>query len=481
MEKIDIAAHRPHPPGYLAYIAVARAINAVVQDVNASLVLWNIAATVLATLVLMRLAWESAEGAPRRTMYAVGVGALMASSPLSWFYGEVAEIYVSEMLAAVTVVYLAWRVTQHRPRAIYWSAVCLPLAAAFKLSTAVFLVPLVAYAWGWAPARARVRAAALLAVCTLAVGAMFLSAAPDLGELIWGQFASSSSGSRLDLREGADPLERLNHNLRDTLTGGVAMLGVVNLLALVYWAVRDRRLPVGVRRSLALLWLIPWLFVCVAVHIAKPGYLLPLLPLSSLILAAFYTRQRAAVAVGLLIAQGALNVAHFAAFGPLPPTLTGGTRPYRAKTLLQRFASDLQPLTVPTAATIRRSDQSVMRLLAAVGERCPSGRPVVIAATEPVDARRAMWYLPDAVVIYTAGPSVQGIAVDGQLTPVLAESRLVSTDCQVIWLAPDTSVPEFPMPPAARREPGVGFVFDASVIRVTPNSLAFQNAPGAKE
>jgi hypothetical protein len=41
---IDIADHRPHPPGYLGYVLVARALDWLTHDVNTSLVLWNMIA-----------------------------------------------------------------------------------------------------------------------------------------------------------------------------------------------------------------------------------------------------------------------------------------------------------------------------------------------------------------------------------------------------------------------------------------------------
>jgi hypothetical protein len=58
--RIDIAQHRPHPPGYLGYVLAARALNAVLHDANTAMVLWNIAATALAALVIGRFAWECA-------------------------------------------------------------------------------------------------------------------------------------------------------------------------------------------------------------------------------------------------------------------------------------------------------------------------------------------------------------------------------------------------------------------------------------
>ena len=46
----------------------------------------------------------------------------------------------------------------------------------------------------------------------------------------------------------------------------------------------------------AALWVVPWLLEFVFVHIAKPGYVLPLLPPVCVILAAFYARPRSMAA-----------------------------------------------------------------------------------------------------------------------------------------------------------------------------------------
>ena len=48
MADIDIAAHRPHPPGYIGYVLAARALVLVFRDANLSLVGRNIIATAFA-------------------------------------------------------------------------------------------------------------------------------------------------------------------------------------------------------------------------------------------------------------------------------------------------------------------------------------------------------------------------------------------------------------------------------------------------
>jgi hypothetical protein len=142
MSDIDIAAHRPHPPGYIGYVLAARGIDLVVRDANLSLVMWNIAATAVAAAVLVRFAWEVAED-QQQSRTVVAAALIFTTSPLIWFYGVIAEIYASELLVTLLVAFTAWRTIRGRHTQMYWCAGALALASLFKLSTAIFMLPLV--------------------------------------------------------------------------------------------------------------------------------------------------------------------------------------------------------------------------------------------------------------------------------------------------------------------------------------------------
>ena len=105
MERIDIAAHRPHPPGYLGYVMAGRVLNVVLHDANAALVAWNLIVSALAVAVIVFFA-SSLER--QRSLMPVAAGAVLAPSPLLWFYGEVGEIYPTEMLAVLLIAWSAW-------------------------------------------------------------------------------------------------------------------------------------------------------------------------------------------------------------------------------------------------------------------------------------------------------------------------------------------------------------------------------------
>ena len=288
----------------------------------------------------------------------------------------------------------------------------------FKVTAALFLLPLVIYAWAASPRRDGRRAAALLSAAVAAVVVLFLVIEPRIVQVTWSQFATATSGSRLVEGIASSGLRTFNRNLRDTLTAGLAGLGIINALALIVWAVADRRTPTSLGWRVPALWIGPWLTFLLLVHIGRPGYVLPLLAPAALILGSFYARQRPAVAAALVVAQALVNVAHFTSVHPFSDATTGGTLTYRDKTIVQRAASDLQPLTLPTAFTIAQSDAVVDRLEHVAAEQCPDGKLVIVAGSEPVDWRRVMWYLPAATSIYVVDRVPIYVAQHTDFSPV---------------------------------------------------------------
>jgi hypothetical protein len=472
IDHIDIAAHRPHPPGYLGYVLAARALEWIAGDANEALVFWNVLATAAAIVLVLRFAWELAGEEARRMPLVWSAGAVMIASPMLWVYGEVAEIYVSEVLVTMLVAYTAWRVLSGHSEALYWCGASLLLAAFFKLTAAILMLPLAVHAWRSAPIRNRWRAGALLIAGASIASVLALAAQPELPGVIWRHFLSSTAGSRLNTIAIADIFERLNHNGRDTLLALVQMLGVVNVAALAGWVLFSRRLPERLTRAAVTWWSLPWLAVCLLVHIGKPGYVLPLLPVASLLLAGFYARWRPGARVAVVALQSVLNVAHFTLLpAELPASVTGGTLPYREKSVVQRAASDLQPLTFPTRATIARSDEHVRRLLATVTRVCPSGTAVIVASAEPVDMRRVMWYFPGATVVHIVDERVLNIGERGSLSPVGDDARSIATPCPALWLAPDAAAPPTVLQARVARVPGVGFVIENAVVEVNRKAV----------
>ena len=404
MADVDIAAHRPHPPGYLGYVFAARALDLVLRDPNLSLVLWNIMVTALAAVLLIRFAWEIAED-QRELATAVATALIFTTSPLVWFYGEVAEIYASELLVTLLVAFTAWRTIKGRDGHVYWCAAALALATLFKVSAAVMMLPLAVVAWTRVSASHRWRSVALLVFLLGLVGVTFLALQPDLPSVSWRQLVASTSDTRLMGGE-TKVLRALNRNMRDALTATASGLGVLGVFALVLIAVFVRRLPAGLDRRAALLWALPWVSVVIMIHLAKPGYILPVVPLAILIIAAALARLRRLIFAFLMVSMAVTNVLQFAWLAPASYVAVEGGRSYRNKSIRARVLSDLQAITDPTAFTIRASDHHVGQLRDLVSRTCPLGNPIIVVRNAEVDWRRVMWFFPGRPADTNLGGSV---------------------------------------------------------------------------
>jgi Protein of unknown function (DUF2723) len=475
LERIDIRAHRPHPPGYLGYVLVGRALNGIVRDPNAALVMWNVLVTAISALILAAFAHHvgEVEIGERRKGTVVASVAILLTSPLLWFYGEIAEIYPSELLVSLLIAYSAWHAARGSSRAA-WIACpsALALAALFKPTAAILMFPLVAYAWWRRPWRERRNATFMtLALCGTVL-TIFLTVQPDLFRVLWDQLISSTGATRLVGTGGGSnvALRTFNRNLRDTLTAALSALGALNVLGLVAWLAIDRRLPKLIDRTFVCLWLIPWPIVFFGIHFGKPGYLLPLLPLLCLLLGDFYARQSRPAMLLLVIAQGVVNAAQFVLLRPAAPATLGSTLPYRSETVLQRVASDLQTIAFPTVSTIQESDTRVAQLRGLVASVCPSSDPIIIGDVEPVDWRRVMWYWPSALAVHQHAGKIDMIGRNTDLS-LVTDDVLVDTSCPVIWLSSDESAVPLNRLFGTASVPGLGWTSAAGRFRVGPDGL----------
>lgn len=279
LQAFDLLHHQPHPPGYIGYIALGRLVAAVTGDANAALTLVSAVAGGVAPAALYVLATRFMS---RR--YALVTAALFGTSPLLWYYAEVALTY---MLEAALVVPFVWLVREARREGrvghLIAASVLLAASGAIRQTTAALLLPLwlwAAFGFGW---RVRSAAAATVAVATLpwllplvrAAGGVrrYLELSSELARL---------AGGRTWLLSGN--LVGIAQNVLFVVAG---LLVGLNVALFVVWAARRR----GIRpvrdldvddRRFFLLWAVPALFTFLLVHTGQLGYVLLVLPIGSL-------------------------------------------------------------------------------------------------------------------------------------------------------------------------------------------------------
>jgi hypothetical protein len=469
LTKIDIGQHRPHPPGYLGYVIAARVLNHFIHDANAALVAWNVLATAALAILVAEFAATVVPG-PNRWSAATAAFAMIAASPLTWFYGEIAEIYISETLVTVVVVRIALSAIRGQRHSLAWAILAAAIAAVFKASVVMFLLPVLALAWRHSAADERRRAAWVATVCAGAVALIFLGLQPNLPAVLWNHFVGSTEASRL-VAGSASVSKALNRNLRDTLVAIVSALGVFNALGLAYWALTNRRLPPGLPRNLLVFWVAPLLLFLITVHIGKPGYVLPLLPAGVLVLASFYARGGMALAIAVVAAQTIAGSAQFVWLEPPSLASSGGYQKYGQKSVFARMLSDLGPIAVPSVWTIRHSDRQVTDLLVAVQSSCPHRDPaILVSSTETIDYRRVLWYLPEATAVDAPDGNVQFVGHHTEQHTPMANERIQST-CAVFFLSGSIRPGWLPDAIAARPISDIGFVSSSTVLELTPSAV----------
>lgn len=309
VEKYDLAAHHPHPPGYPLYIGLLKLLAGLGIDSLHGMVSLAVLAgalgaafTVLLTIRLVsrmppgrdpahsdRSAGDPASRAcPDALRAGLFAGLLYAFNPLLWFYAELPLLYAVEGGLTVALAYSALRMGDG-PRPFLAACALFALAGGLRPSTMVLLAPL--FLLGLWRARRRGRLG-----LPLALGGAALSGALVLAWLV--PLCAAAGGLAAYRRIGSEHFNALlpytsilygagwgalGHNLevlaKWTLQG--IFPGAAALLSL--WLVTPRRIAAGLRLLAPefpwlLAWAAPPVLFFALVHVTKAGYTLVYLP-----------------------------------------------------------------------------------------------------------------------------------------------------------------------------------------------------------
>jgi hypothetical protein len=269
-----LSDQRPHPPGYIYYVAAASAARAAGLPSNSALVLVSVIASALAALGIFVLArrWT-------RESVAFLTALAYAANPLVWQYSEIAYPYAVLALGSLVVAACCqWARGRGIPRAVA-ASVAFGIAGGFRQDLLLLLLPL----WIWSVwplgRRALMPAAALALGCAAwLIPTVVLSGGFDEYFGAMQSQAAYVTGAYSVTGQGVPAFVA---NLGATTWAvGWGLLAMAPL-ALAGLAIAARRLVVSRRMDDAaflLLWTIPPLAVYVVVHIGEWGYVLSALP-----------------------------------------------------------------------------------------------------------------------------------------------------------------------------------------------------------
>jgi len=145
MEKFDFMQGTPPAPGYIGYIYLGKIFCYFMQDANKSLVLIGILFSALSCGMLYLLGKEMFG---KRNGFIAAL--LLITSPLVWFFGEIALSAISGLFFSSLVAFFSYRaMVQHQNigvggklSPVILSAVFLGIGASFRQELLIFIFPL---------------------------------------------------------------------------------------------------------------------------------------------------------------------------------------------------------------------------------------------------------------------------------------------------------------------------------------------------
>lgn len=273
----------PHMPGYIGHVLLGRFFNFFTTDINQSFV-WLSTILSIASVLFMWRAGAQLRG--ERVGLVAGV--LWLFTPLFWFYGEVATVYIHEALYASAVLYLSLKLLRE-PRTKWLLptlAVSLSVAGSMRQNSILFFLPVIAYvAWRTSQSWRQVLLSSLLFIgVTVAWFMVLLSESGGANTYFYyaGKESIFKSQSTLFGNTLQVHLAVISKMLFYLVTASIPVL----VLALWYLlAKKEENATVMIRKAfqsegvriLLLAAVLPFLFYLL-IYFMKAGYLLNVLP-----------------------------------------------------------------------------------------------------------------------------------------------------------------------------------------------------------
>lgn len=147
MREFNVAKEQPQPPGYIVYVWLCRLVDLLFSDAQVTMVWVSVVASALAVAALFCLG---------RSMFDRRIGLIAAlflsTSPLFWFYGEIALPHSLDTLLVIVGMWWLYKVMQGYHRYLYPAVAIMAVAGGIRQQTVIFLAPLLLFALrrvGW--------------------------------------------------------------------------------------------------------------------------------------------------------------------------------------------------------------------------------------------------------------------------------------------------------------------------------------------
>ncbi|MCE7699160.1 MAG: glycosyltransferase family 39 protein [Methanobacterium paludis] len=293
-EKYNILQQQPHPPGYILYVALGKAVNYIFNDPNTSMIVLSITFSIFTVVLVYFMAREIFS-----KNVAITAAILMIFNPLIWFYGEIASIYIFEAFFGVLIAYSSYKLLKGNEKFIYISAFVLGLAGGFRIDIVEFMFPL----WIFCVWYARPSYAKIIKGLFVFIMSISLWLVPTI--LLTGGYkeyfallkTTSEAATQTSIVFGASISQQILNSGAFIIWSvlGLTFLGIlITALFLVYHRKGLKsKFRVYLKNPLTiffLLWIGPASLFYLVIYVVKPGYLLNYLPAVIIILSYILNR-----------------------------------------------------------------------------------------------------------------------------------------------------------------------------------------------
>jgi hypothetical protein len=278
IQEFNVTEEAPQYPGYIVYIALAQIINLLFGNPQQTMVVISMVSSGMAVAGLFYLGREIFN--PITGLIAA---LLLLSSPLFWFYGEIALPHTLDMAAVIISVWLLYKIKAGETGLIWVTVILLALIGGFRQQTLLFLAPVALFSCYRIGVVRLVKAALLGLVVTLAWFIPLMIYSGGLQSYMAGSNAYSArffNSTSIMAGAGTFGLARniINKLIPYTLYGW--SLGIIPAVAYVLW-----RLPGRWRAWLRnhkvwfiLIWIAPSLLFYALIHMGQQGLTFVFLP-----------------------------------------------------------------------------------------------------------------------------------------------------------------------------------------------------------
>jgi hypothetical protein len=413
LRAFDVQAGAPQYPGYIVYIALGQLIDRLFHDPQQTMLTISIISSGLAAAALYKLGC-----AFFRPTTGLIAAVFLITSPLVWFYGEIALPHALDLFAVTLAVWLLYQIMQGSQRLLWITALLLALIGGFRQQNLLFLGPLILFAIYRHSLRQIILFITLGFLATLGWFIPLIHNTGGLQNYLIGSSAFSNAFfSTTSLLHGAG-VSGIQRNVLHKLLPYTLYAGALALLPGAHWLIqlpqRWRAALINRKVWFVMLWIGPALTFYAFIHMGQQGLVFVFLPAVFLLSAEGLVRLCAAhprrlwFSTGIIAAAGTLLFI----FGPEYPLGSSGPR-------------------LLTYETIRSHDQQLQHTITTIRTRFSPADTVILAS----GWRFVEYYLPEyALARLDAGAKWEvnaGQVIGSDFTSISQD--VLATDQDSIW------------------------------------------------